>query len=251
MSGEPSSKGHELFAQYAYPPNELGYCGPSDGDGPSELATHAKEFDGAWPYLMEIAEAAGGSEPLDEEVVRSYWIGGPSLAKVNADLLLARLRAVFKGQVSGLLSELPSATGVLAHHSFHVFAVYPWVKFLDRDPTTSVRVMQDCRIRWGTVESVAGERVMIASRPLRFEAGRLELGEPEAEQVNWRKGDLSLAPAPALGATVSAHWDWVCGTLTDDEATALACATRTTLDLVNVTRAQSASVLAASEHTGG
>jgi len=162
------SKGHELFAQYAYPPNELGYCGPSDGAGPSELATHAKDFDGAWPYLTELAKAVGGSDPLDEETVRSYWIGGPSLDEVNADEMLARLRAVFKGQVSGLLSELPTATGVLAHHSFHVFVVYPWVKFLDRDPTTSVGVMQDCRIRWGTVESVAGQHVMITSRPLRL-----------------------------------------------------------------------------------
>jgi hypothetical protein len=113
------SKGHELFAQYAYPPNELGYCGPSDGAGPSELATHAKDFDGAWPYLTELAKAVGGSDPLDEDTVRSYWIGGPSLDEVNADEMLARLRAVFKGQVSGLLSELPTATGVLAHHSFH------------------------------------------------------------------------------------------------------------------------------------
>jgi hypothetical protein len=245
------SKGHELFAQYAYPPNELGYCGPSDGAGPSELATRAKDFDGAWPYLTELAKAVGGSDPLDEETVRSYWIGGPSLDEVNADEMLARLRAVFKGQVSGLLSELPTATGVLAHHSFHVFVVYPWVKFLDRDPTTSVGVMQDCRIRWGTVESVAGQHVMITSRPLRLAAGRLELGEPEIEQVSWRKGDLSLAPAPVPGTTVSAHWDWVCGTLTGDEATALSTATQTTLDLVNSTRAESSSVLAASEHTGG
>jgi hypothetical protein len=248
------STGHEMFAQYAYPPNELGYCGPSDGripHGPSELAGHAKEFDGAWPYLTELAKAVGDSDPLDEEVVRSYWIGGPSLAKVDADHLLAELRTVFKGQVSGLLGELPTATGVLAHHSFHVFAVYPWVKFLDRDPTTSVRVMQDCRIRWGTVESVEGEQVVIASRPLRFESGRLELGEPETERVNWRKGELALAPSPALGASVSAHWDWVCGTLTDDEAAALAGATQTTLDLVNAARAESASVLATSEHTDG
>lgn len=253
MSGGQSAKGHELFAQYAYPPNELGYCGPTDGripHGPAKLATHAKEFDGAWPYLTEIAEAVGDSDPLAEEVVRSYWIGGPSLDKVDADEMLARLRAVFKGQVGGLLSDLSTATGVLAHHSFHVFVVYPWVRFLDRDPTTSVRVMQDCRIRWGTVESVAGGQVVIASRPLRFDAGRLELGEPETERVSWRKGDLSLAPAPVPGTTVTAHWDWVCGTITDDEATALACATQTTLDLVNSTRAESPSVIATSEHTG-
>ena len=75
MTNETLSTGHGLFAQYAYPPNELGYCGPADGDGPSELATHAMEFDGAWPYLTAIANAVGCSDPLDEDVVRSYWVG--------------------------------------------------------------------------------------------------------------------------------------------------------------------------------
>jgi hypothetical protein len=35
------------------------------------------------------------------------------------------------------------------------------------------------------------------------------------------------------GATVAAHWDWVCGSLSQENATALAEATQATLDLVN------------------
>jgi hypothetical protein len=35
---------------------------------------------------------------------------------------------------------------------------------------------------------------------------------------------------------VSAHWDWICSTLTKAETDALADATRTTLDLVNSAR---------------
>ncbi|MDT5244572.1 MAG: hypothetical protein QOD36_1948, partial [Mycobacterium sp.] len=187
MTNETLSTGHALFAQYAYPPNELGYCGPADGDGPSGLAAHAKEFDGAWPYLTAIADAVGSSDPLDEDIVRSYWVGGPSLDKVDSAVLLTRLRTAFKGQVTGLLGELNTQTVVLAHHSFHVFVVYPWVRFLNRDAATAVRVMQDCRIRWGTVESVAGEQVVIISRPLTFDSGVLALGDPEAERVSWRK----------------------------------------------------------------
>jgi Family of unknown function (DUF6390) len=233
MTNETVPTGHALFAQYAYPPNELGYCGPADGDGPSELATHAKEFDGAWPYLTAIADAVGSADPLDEDIVRSYWVGGPSLDKVDPTVLLTRLRMAFKGQVTGLLGELNTPTRVLAHHSFHVLVVYPWVRFLHRDATTAVRVMQDCRIRWGTVESVAGEQVVITSRPLTFDAGALALGDPETERVNWSKHGVSLAPAPEPGETVSAHWDWVCGTITDDESAALESATQVTLDLVN------------------
>jgi hypothetical protein len=100
--------------------------------------------------------------------------------------------------------------------------------------------MQDCRIRWGTVESVAGEQVVITSRPLTFDAGALSLGDPETERVNWSKDGVSLAPAPEPGATVSAHWDWVCATLTDEQTTALATATQVTLDLVNTARSERA-----------
>ena len=231
MTQQTVPPGHTLFARYAYPPNELGYCGPADRGG--ELATHAREFDGAWPYLAAIADAVDDSDPLDEDVVRSYWVGGPALAKVVPAQLLARLRTVFKGQVTGLLDRVPASAGVLAHHSFHVFVVYPWVKFLSREPATALRVMQDCRIRSGTVESVAGEQAVIASRPLQFVDGALALGETQVEQVHWSKGGVSLAPAPKPGATVSAHWDWLCGTLTDDETAALSAATQTTLDLVN------------------
>jgi len=235
--------GQALFGRYAYPPNELGYCGPTDGGGTSGLASHAREFDGAWPYLTAIADAAGVSDALDEDVVSSYWIGGPALHEVGSESLLVRLRTAFKGQVTGLLDEVPATSEVLAHHSFHVFVVYPWVRFLRRDAATALGVMQDCRIRWGTVEAIAGEHAVIASQPLELEDNRLTLGEPRLERVQWKKGGLSLAPAPVPGAIVSAHWDWVCGTLTDDETAALAAATQATLNVVNIC-SDSASVTA-------
>lgn len=250
MNTDQIAAGRALFAQYAYPPNELGYCGPADGGGVTGLASHAKEFDGAWPYLAAIAEAVGASDPLAEDVVTSYWVGGPALAKVDPAGLLTRLRASFRGQVTGLLDEVHGTPEVLAHHSFHVLVVYPWVRFLDRDSATAVGVMQDCRIRWGTVESVEGELAVIMSRPLQLADGGLALGGARPERVRWKKGELSLALAPVPGSTVSAHWDWVCATLTDDESAALESATQATLDLVNASRSERASVAAASGHTG-
>ncbi|MDQ2636569.1 MAG: DUF6390 family protein [Actinomycetota bacterium] len=224
--------GQTLFGRYAYPPNELGYCGPADGGGTSGLASHAAEFDGAWPYLRAIAEALG-SDALDEQVVDSYWVGGPALYKVDPAELLARLRSAFTGQLTGLLDMVSPSSDVLAHHSFHVFVVYPWVRFLGRDAATAVHVMQNCRVRWGTVESVDDQRAVISSHPLQFDDGRLMLGTPQTETLHWAKGGVSLIQAPAPGTVVSAHWDWVCATLTDTECAALEAATRTTLQLVN------------------
>ena len=73
------------------------------------------------------------------------------------------------------------------------------------------RCLQDCRIRWGTVESVEDEHAVIATRPLTFADGTLALGEPQTERVRWRKDGVSLIAPPAPGDVVSAHWDWACG----------------------------------------
>ncbi len=61
--------GPELFARYAYPPNERGYCGPGEPGvlleaaaegGQLLLLSHlARQFDGAWPYLELIAGCNG------------------------------------------------------------------------------------------------------------------------------------------------------------------------------------------------
>jgi len=230
------SKGHSMFARYAFPPNELGYCGPPGVPEAAGLVLHAREFDGAWPYLRAIAEARATDNPLDAEVVASYWLGGPLLDKVDPAMLLARLRIAFTGQFTGLLDGLAASPGVLAHHSFHVLVVYPWVRFLGHDPATPLRVLQNCRIRWGTVGSVVGEHALITCQPLTFNAGTLALDVPVNEWVRWSKDGSSLAPAPVPGDTVSAHWNWICGTLNRAETEALTTATQTTLDLVNSAR---------------
>jgi hypothetical protein len=238
-----TSNGWEVFAAYAYPPNELGYCGPPDSSvllagRADDVGGHAQGFDGAWPYLEEIASAGGHTDPLDADVVRAYWLGGPLLTQVDPAALLARLRDALSGQPCGLLADVTADRTVLANHSFHVLVVYPWVRFLDADPTTPLRILQSCRIRWGTVDSVDDEHVVITSRPLEFD-GRLWLGDPVGEAVRWRAADgTTLAPRPAQGATVAAHWDWVCGTLDESDVDALAAATASTMDLVNRLRAR-------------
>jgi hypothetical protein len=235
-----SLHGWELFARFAFPPNELGYCGPPDasvllpGHGRGDIAEHAQGFDGAWPYLEEIAAAAGIEDPLDAEVVRSYWVGGSLLDAVDPGTLTARLRSLFAEQPTGLLNRVGSHG--LAHHSFHVFVVYPWIRFLDADPVTPLRILQACRIRWGMVDSVDGEHIVLTSKPLEFDNGRLSLGLPTPETVRWCRDRVALAPPPKCGDTVAAHWDWTCGRLSENEATALSAATASTLELVSAVR---------------
>src|SRR3954449_12487531 len=105
------ARGYAMFARYAFPPNELGYCGPPDAslmlqdNDSAGVAALAREFDGAWAYLQALAEQAGVDDPLDDKVVRSYWLGGRLLEQVDPVALLARLRRSFSGQVTGLLND--------------------------------------------------------------------------------------------------------------------------------------------------
>jgi uncharacterized protein DUF6390 len=222
--------GAALFARYAFPPNELGYCGPdgsevlleradSDAVDDAELARRARLFDGAWPYLETVAAAAGIADPLDERVVEAYWIGNDLLELVDPAACAARLRSVFQGQVT---SRLAITDAAVAHHSFHVFAVYPWVSMLGRgNDVAALSILEQCRIRSGLVTEVDGDRALVSSQPLELVDGRLTLGAERLESVRWSVGGRSLVSGLTAGDVVALHWDWVCDVLQEDQAAAL------------------------------
>ncbi len=237
------ASGPLLFARYAFPPNELGYCGP---DGASVLLDHAtsggvepevlrraREFDGAWPYLELIAAAAGIEDPLDPRVVEAYWVGNDLLNQVEPDVLLSTLGAKFSGQVGGLWPQMQAASNPQAHHSFHVYAVYPWFGLLGRGGDVPLSVLDQCRIRWGTVVEVQGEHATVRSQPLVWDGETVGLGAERDEPVRWSTEGRSLRSGLTTGDQVSLHWDWVCDVLSDLQVEALARYSSHQLELVN------------------
>ncbi|MCZ4077145.1 DUF6390 family protein [Rhodococcus sp. H36-A4] len=235
--------GPVLFNRYAYPPNELGYCGPdgsedllghlSSGVGDMNLRERARSFDGAWPYLETLASALGDGDPLDVEVVHAYWVGSALTSAVDPNALMARLRIDFAGQNGGVVHELDAGADCMAHHSFHVFAVYPWLRLLPRVADVPLTVLQQCRIRWGTVISVEGEHVHLLSEPLRFRGGTLSLAEPISEKARWSSAGRSLLAEPKVGDVVSLHWDWVCDRLDITEVAHLRRCTTASISVAN------------------
>ncbi|MFE3738189.1 DUF6390 family protein [Streptomyces sp. NPDC059134] len=218
-----SERGALLFARYAYPPNELGYCGPADSgallrpEEPAGIERHARRFEGAWCYLELLAERAGIDDPLDERIVEAYWIGNELLDLTTPDALLDRLRDRFAGQQGGTWRE--ASDRALAHHSFQVFDVYPWAALLRTPATpTALSVLDRCRIRTGVVRSVSGGSATVESRPLRWTGTHLAPGAPVQESVRWSAGGRSLLPGLAPGDVVALHWDWVCDILTAPQA---------------------------------
>ena len=234
-----------LFARYAYPPNSLGYCGADetrtlleyvDADASDAgLAELARTFEGAWPYLTLIADANRIADPLDPRVVEAYWVGNELLDRVRPSALARHVAERFRGRVGRATEHLVDtvAAGAIPHHSFHVFAVYPWLGLLRTGIVDEpLHVLDRCRVTPARVLSVAGDQAVTRLRPLRWNGRKLELGEWTTRDVGWRDAGLSLT-VPQPGDWVSLHWDFVCDRLTCDEVTMLDRTTRHALRAVN------------------
>lgn len=236
------------FARYAYPPNELGYCGPdaarqlleqvTAGVDDVDLHRLVRGFEGAWPYLELIAGANGIADPLDSRVVEAYWVGNQLLAHVGPKLMGDSLEDRFKGRAGGAWPRLAETVpvGALPHHSFHVFGVYPWVGLLREGRTVEpLRVLDRCRIRWGQVVSVGIGEAVVRSRPLAWDGRRLSLGAPREEHALLSVDGLGLAGRVGTGDWCALHWDWVCERLEAVQVASLRHHTLRQLAAVNAT----------------
>ena len=234
-----------LFARYAYPPNALGLCGADSprtlleyGDaGASDggLAELARTFEGAWPYLILIAEANRIEDPLDPRVVEAYWVGNALLAQVQPPTLARHALERFRGRLGRAADDVRGvvAAGGVPHHCFHVFALYPWLGLLRSGIVDEpLRVLDQCRTTPALVLSVEDDSADVLAEPLLWEEGRLRLGDAARRRVRWQDaGRAFVRPQP--GEIVSLHWDFVCDVLTTAAAARLGGVTRRVLSAVN------------------
>jgi hypothetical protein len=242
----PSMDGLQLFARYAYAPNELGFCGPGDhralfdygSAGVTDRGLHelAKGFHGPWPYLTLVAGAAGIDDPFDTRVVEAYWIGNELLDRVALHDFGRTMDTFFRPKAGSRFGFLEEAipVGASAHHGFHVFGVYPWVGILQSGRLDEpLEQLQRCRIRWGQVVSLHGDQATVQSRPLAWDGTRLSLGEPQVETVTRALGGVAFVPDLAPGDWVSMHWHWICDRLDRRQLEQLRRRTVRQLDITN------------------
>lgn len=243
---EASPGGAARFARFAYPPNILGHCGADDHDALWGYATAqlppdgglgdlARTFEGAWPYLTLLAGAAGTDDPLTDEVVRAYWLGGPLLDRVAGSDWAWHLHDRFGGRgEEGRRAVGGALAGGRPTHVFHVLCVYPWTGMLRTGVVDGpLDVLDRCRIRWGRVEQVVAGRAVVRSRPLAWAGGRLGLAEPVLEEVALGVDGAGLVGDVRPGDDVALHWGWVCERLTPDGVHRLAAETAHHLAIAN------------------
>ncbi len=240
-----SLDGTTRFIRYAFMPNKLRYCG---GDDNSEMFAYAladvrepplevilRKFSGAMPYLTLIARSNNIPDPFDDRVVEAYWIGNELLDHVEVRDMYASLRERYQSRLSPKLMALvanKAPEGARAHHSFHVFDAWRTVEDLTGDVLATV---DNCRISWGTVQSVEGADVIVERRPIEMEEGKLVLGESRRERMTRLIGGKGFVTTVAPGDIVSLHWGWVCEVLTARQVANLARFTDHHLRLANKT----------------
>jgi hypothetical protein len=241
------------FARYALAPNRLGYCGPSDDTGlfehavdlsvgrtraavsgaadplgtARELRVLAQGFEGAWPYLELIAGANGIADPLDDQVVAAYWLGGPLLRAVGPLAAGNHVEARFRSRAGRWWAEVAAALepGVVVNHAFHVMVVGPWVGMLRAGRSDApLEVIDRCRIRRGKVLELHGDEAVVVTDRMSFTSGVLAAtgrGSPTTEWVRLGEGGRHPCGPVRVGDVVAIHWDWVCEVLTPAAALAL------------------------------
>jgi hypothetical protein len=241
--------GPVLFGRYAFGPNRLGYCGPDEsssllalaaaGSDDRGLRSLARGFEGAYPYLQLIAAANEMADPLDRDVVEAYWLGNELTAAVRARQLHRSVEERFRPRVApGDWRWLESAVALGARpvHAFHVFDVFPKVGLLRGEAVSDVLATIDaCRIRWGRVEAVVGDSLVVSAPSLEMVDGRLRLTPPRPELVSrWLDG-TGFVDDVQPGEMVAIHWSWACDRLTPRQLRNLVTWTRLAMWVANRT----------------
>ena len=185
----------------------------------------AQDFDGAWAYLQLIADSNDIADPLDPRR-RGGLLAGRARAGPGArGPRTPGGRPSFRQRGGPLFDGIRAAlsAGARPHHSFAVFCIYPWVAMLGdaRRRPQALRVLDQCRIRWGQVVGVAADAIWAESCPLVWDDGRLALGPPVLESVRRSIDGVGLGSPLSEGDLVALHWDWVCDAITPDQRDAL------------------------------
>lgn len=190
--------GEALFCRYAKGPNERGYCGPTNWDGKS-VREFASQFTGAWAYQQVLAQM-WNCDPLDEEVVRAYWLGTARSDAIDQQEFFARLLEVIGDRAKsywGHLYDGSLETEAAPTHAFHVLGVYPWSRLLQTGMSEPLEVLNNCLLRPGIVEN--GGTVTAATLSFDPETGLALKHAPN-------RVENSLPP----GTSVLLHWGEVC-----------------------------------------
>ena len=232
-------KGAELASHYAFPPNNLGYCGRKSfrhslrsflgGEtGTSRLEQEIRGFRIHYAYLKLIARE-NGLRPFDERVVRAFWSGNSLLESVSRDSMKRFIAEVlFAGKRSArakaLTDNLPD--GIRPHHSFNVL----YVNFVTDSVERSIKNFDSCCVSAAKVLEAKGKQAIVIRKALTWKDGfRLE---ERRDKIDLERSGIRLVPGLKKGDTVAVHWGMAVEKLSPANGRALLKYTKKNLDII-------------------
>jgi hydrogenase maturation factor len=239
------ASGLKIAAAYSLPSFSLGFCGPQDKTSRKILLDFVagkpgleakvrgifEQFEAAYHYYQLIAKKNNIADPLDERVVRAFWVGNSLLEKVNAEDLKKLILSDFcrPGLLTKAQAEEKVKTvreGARPHHSFHVLVLGAIAGRVRLE-----RVMLDlCRVGWGRVTKIQNSKFKIQNYKPLVIGKKIELGKEIEKEITW---DEKVVPEVRTGDWVSFHWGQACEVLTPAEVKNLEHYTQKTVGLVN------------------
>lgn len=251
-----SRSGLNLCSKYAFMPNKLKYCGPSNertlfdyaasrlvDQGLLELLSR---FECLYPYLRGIAKANKIRDPFDRRVVEAYWLGNPLLNNVSMNDLYLNLKdehhlskRLPKKYFEEIIYKIPE--GAKPHHSFHVMNVLihtGWKGTKELLPS-----LEGCMIMVGKVRNIAdnflkigeSEFLQVDIMGLEFIEGKLSFSRRITKKVRFKFFGQSFIDDLKPGDLVSIHWGFVCEKLSLTKAKRLDSWNQYHLNLANLT----------------
>jgi hypothetical protein len=207
MSKKNSQAGLRMTCLYLLPPLRLGYCGPDNKEKRKEvidlLDNYLKNPERAmeekikkiigqfnfFKYYNKIALANRVRDCFSLEVVMAYWLGNDLLYPFFAPYQWAK--------------NIP----------FHLHLVLT-AEVLKTGGAFDASARDLCRISWGLVKELKGEKIAAECQPLKPKGKSWELGPIVSREASW---DKDIFPELKEGEIAATHWGTVVGVLNSQE----------------------------------
>ena len=206
----------QLESRFSLSPNSLGYCGKKSATAKFKTCIINSRCDGVkdelknfivlYPYLKTLGKII--NQPFSSYlVIEGYWLGNAELKKAKQNDYLLLLENFKKQGVPDFFIEdlkIKKPKKFIPIHLFHVLHV--GVGKASGAVPFNLESINNCMIRWGTVQSLSKKEAMVI-------LNSLKLKKPSAYSLTQIKTSIpfnqKFTPGLKAGDTVAVHWNMI------------------------------------------
>jgi hypothetical protein len=228
----------QLESRFSLSPNSLGYCGKKSATAKFKtcisngkcigVKDELKNFIVLYPYLQTLSKII--NKPFSSyPVIEGYWLGNDELKKAKQKDY-ALLLENFKKQrvpdffIEELRAKIPKK--FIPNHLFHVLFI--GVGKASGAVPFNLNSINNCMIRWGTVQSLSKKEAAVKLNSLKFKKSSAYSLTQIQTTIPFNP---KFTPGLKVGDTVAVHWGLIVKILNKQEEKNLAFWTGKVLQL--------------------